>query len=139
MHGIWQAISICYASHSSRPMVRRWSRCASMLVMDNRIPCIRCQDTRRWPAGYKGRTSEMRRSIWWTSLGLRLLLAGIVMLGVGFDWHWCIGSMAWKTREALSRPGVLEGNLDGDSTWPSLIRAEQVHLAVFDWSWIKGA
>jgi AsmA family protein len=60
------------------------------------------------------------------------------MLGSGFDWHWCIGSMARKRREALGRPVVIEGNLDGDSTWPSLVRAEQVHLAIFDWSWIKG-
>jgi uncharacterized protein involved in outer membrane biogenesis len=34
---------------------------------------------------------------------------------------------------------ALEGNRDGDSTWPSTIRAEQVHLGVFNWSWIKGA
>ena len=81
----------------------------------------------------------MRRAIGWTSLGLRLLVVGIVMLGAGFDWHWCMGSVARKTREALGRPVVIEGNLDGDSTWPLLIRAEQIHLAVFDWSWIKGS
>ena len=61
------------------------------------------------------------------------------MLGAGFDWHWGIGSVARKTREALGRPVVIEGNLDGDWTWPPLIRAAQVQLAVFDWSWIKGS
>jgi uncharacterized protein involved in outer membrane biogenesis len=81
----------------------------------------------------------MRRAIWWTSLGLRLLVVGIVMLGAGFDWHWFSSSVAQKTREALGRPVVIEGNLDSDSTWPSLIRAAQVHLAVFDWNWIKGS
>ena len=81
----------------------------------------------------------MRRALWWTSLGLRLLVVGIGMLGADFDWHWCIGSVARQAREAFSHPGVIEGNRDDDSTWPSLIRAEQVHLAVFEWSWLKGA
>jgi AsmA family protein len=76
----------------------------------------------------------MRRAIWWTSLGLRLLVVGIVMLGAGFDWHWFSSSVAQKTREALGRPVVIEGNLEVDWTWPPLIRAEQVRVANAPWS-----
>jgi AsmA family protein len=79
----------------------------------------------------------MRKAIGWTSIGLRLLVVGMVMLGVGFDGHWCSGSVARKATEARGRTVMIEENLDGDSTWPSLIRAEQVHLGGFDWSWIK--
>jgi AsmA family protein len=79
----------------------------------------------------------MRKAIRWTSIGLRLLVVGMVMLGVGFDGHWFSGSVARKATEALGRAVVIEENLDGDSTWPSLIRAEQVRVGGFDWSWIK--
>ena len=71
----------------------------------------------------------MRRAIWWASMGLRLLGVGIVMLGAGFDWHWFNGSVTRKASEARGRTVVTEGNLDADSTWPPLIRAEQVQVA----------
>jgi uncharacterized protein involved in outer membrane biogenesis len=80
----------------------------------------------------------MRKAIWWTSLGLRLLGVGIVMLGAGFDWYWFGGSMARKVSGTLGRTAVIEGNLDVDSTWPPLIRAEQVRVAGLNLSWIKG-
>jgi uncharacterized protein involved in outer membrane biogenesis len=80
----------------------------------------------------------MRRAIWWTSIGLRLLVVGTIMLVAIFDWHWCSGSVARKASAALGRAVVIEGNPDVDLTWPSLIRAEQAQLAAFDWSWIKG-
>jgi AsmA family len=80
----------------------------------------------------------MPKDIGWTSIGLRLLVVGMVMLGAGFDGHWFSGSVAQKATEARSRTVVIEENLDGGSTWSPLIRAEQVQLTVFDWSWIKG-
>src|SRR5262245_9087826 len=58
--------------------------------------------------------------------------------GGGFDWHWFGGSMARKASEALGRTAVIEGNLDIDSTWPPLMRAEQVRVAGLNLSWIKG-
>src|SRR5262245_47822427 len=81
----------------------------------------------------------MHKAIGWTSIGLRLLVVGMVMLGVGFDGHWVSGSVARKAPEARGGTVMIEENPDGVSTWPSLIRAEQVHLAVCDRSWIKGA
>src|SRR5262249_1713604 len=39
-----------------------------LLLSRNLMLCTRRQNTRRWPAGYKRRASEMRRAIWWTSL-----------------------------------------------------------------------
>ena len=75
----------------------------------------------------------MRRAIWWASLGLRLLVVGIVVLVAVFDWHWFSGYVVRKASEALGRTAVIEGNLNTDFTEPPLIRAEQVKVAVFKW------
>src|SRR5262249_34139790 len=80
----------------------------------------------------------MRRVIWRVSIGLRLLVVGIVVLVAVLDWHWCSGYVVRKASEALGRTAVIEGELDLGFTWPPLIRAEQVQLAVFNWNWIKG-
>ena len=80
----------------------------------------------------------MLRAIWWASIGRRLLVVGIVVLVVVFDWHWFSGYVVRKASEALGRTAVIEGNLDTHFTSPPLIRVEQIQLAVFNWNWIKG-
>jgi len=80
----------------------------------------------------------MRRAIWWVSIGLRLLVVGIVVLVAVFDWHWFSGYVVQKASEALGRTAVIAGDLEVDFPWSPLIRAEQVQLAVFNWNWIKG-
>jgi uncharacterized protein involved in outer membrane biogenesis len=76
----------------------------------------------------------MRRAIWWASIGLRLLVVGIVVLVAVFDWSLIKGYVVQKASEALGRTVVVEGNLDVDFTWPPLIRAEQVRVANAPWS-----
>ena len=68
----------------------------------------------------------MRRAIGWASMGLRLLVVGMVGLVAVCDGQWYSGSVARQAREALGRPVVIEGALDADGTWPPLIRAEPV-------------
>jgi uncharacterized protein involved in outer membrane biogenesis len=69
----------------------------------------------------------------WTGIALGLMIVGIVVLILVFDWHWIKGSVARKASAAIGHTVLLAGDLDVDRPWPSTVQ-----MGIFDWHWIKG-
>jgi uncharacterized protein involved in outer membrane biogenesis len=70
----------------------------------------------------------------WTATALALLVVGIVLLIVVFDWNWARGIIANKVSQALGHTVIIAGDLDVDWSWPPTIRANTIRVANAAWS-----
>jgi AsmA family protein len=76
----------------------------------------------------------MRTVLKWTGIALGLLMVGIVVLVLVFDWNWIKGYVARKASEALGRTVVIEGDLDVELSWSPLVHINHLRLANASWS-----
>ena len=76
----------------------------------------------------------MRTVIKWTGIALGLLIVGIVVLVLVFDWNWLKGYAARKASEALGRTVVIEGDLNVKLSWSPLVRVDRMRMANAAWS-----
>ena len=76
----------------------------------------------------------MRTVLKWTGIALGLLMVGIVVLVLVFDWNWIKGYVARKASEALGRTVVIEGDLDVELSWSPLVRIDHLRVANASWS-----
>src|ERR671925_684424 len=76
----------------------------------------------------------MRTVIKWTGIALGLLMVGIVVLVLVFDWNWLKGYVARRASAALGRTVVIEGDLDVALSWSPLVRIARIRVANAAWS-----
>ena len=76
----------------------------------------------------------MQTVIKWTGIALGLLMVGIVVLVLVFDWNWIKGYVAREASKALGRTVVIEGDLDVELSWSPLIRIDHIRIANASWS-----
>ena len=76
----------------------------------------------------------MQTVIKWTGIALGLLMVGIVVLVLVFDWNWIKGYVARKASKALGRTVVIEGDLDVELSWSPLVRIDHLRMANASWS-----
>src|SRR5919198_5269337 len=76
----------------------------------------------------------MRTVIKWMGMALGLLIVGIVVLVLAFDWNWLKGYAARKASEALGRTVVIAGDLHVKLSWSPLVRIDQLRVANTAWS-----
>jgi hypothetical protein len=70
----------------------------------------------------------------WTGIALGLLIVGIVVLVLVFDWNWLKGYVERQASAALGRAVVIEGDLDVKLSWAPLVRIERLRIANAAWS-----
>ena len=71
----------------------------------------------------------MQTVIKWTGIALGLLMVGIVVLVLVFDWNWIKGYVAREASKALGRTVVIEGDLDVELSWSPLVRIDHIRIA----------
>jgi hypothetical protein len=76
----------------------------------------------------------MRTVFKWTGIALGLLMVGMVVLVLVFDWNWVKGYVARKASAALGRTVEIEGDLNVKLSWSPLVQIDQVRLANAAWS-----
>ena len=76
----------------------------------------------------------MQTVIKWTGIALGLLIVGIVVLVLVFDWNWIKGYVAREASKALGRTVVIEGDLDVKLSWSPLVRIDHMRIANASWS-----
>jgi uncharacterized protein involved in outer membrane biogenesis len=76
----------------------------------------------------------MQTVIKWTGIVLGLLILGLVVLVLVFDWNWIKGYVAREASKALGRTVVIEGDLDVELSWSPLVRVDHVRIANASWS-----
>jgi uncharacterized protein involved in outer membrane biogenesis len=76
----------------------------------------------------------MRTVFKWTGIALGLLIAGIVVLVLVFDWNWIKGYVERQASETLGRAVVIEGDLDVQLSWAPLVRIDHLRIANASWS-----
>jgi uncharacterized protein involved in outer membrane biogenesis len=76
----------------------------------------------------------MQTVIKWTGIVLGLLMVGIVVLVLVFDWNWIKGYVAREASKALGRTVIIEGDLDVELSWSPLVRIDHVRIANASWS-----
>ena len=76
----------------------------------------------------------MQTVIKWTGIALGLLMVGIVVLVLVFDWNWIKGYVAREASKALGRTVVIEGDLDVELSWSPLVRIDHIRIANASWS-----
>ena len=54
----------------------------------------------------------MQTVLKWIGMALGLVIAGLVVLVLVFDWNWIKGSVEREASKALGRAVVIEGDLD---------------------------
>jgi uncharacterized protein involved in outer membrane biogenesis len=65
---------------------------------------------------------------------LGLVIVGLVVLVLVFNWNWIKGYVEREASQALGRTVVIEGDLDVQLSWAPLIRMDHVRIANAPWS-----
>ena len=76
----------------------------------------------------------MQTVIKWIGMALALLIVGIVVLVLVFDWNWIKGVVEREADKALGRTVVIEGDLDVHLSWSPLVRMDHMRIANASWS-----
>jgi AsmA family protein len=76
----------------------------------------------------------MQTVIKWIGIALGLLIVGLVVLVLVFDWNWIKGFVEREASKALGRTVVIEGDLDVKLSWSPLVRMDHVRIANASWS-----
>jgi len=76
----------------------------------------------------------MRTVLKWTSIAFGLLIVGIIVLVLAFDWNWLKGYAARQASEALGRTVMIEGDLNVKLSWSPLVRIDRLRVANAAWS-----
>ncbi|MBB1060076.1 AsmA family protein [Marilutibacter spongiae] len=85
------------------------------------------------PAGRASRSVRRLRGrpLWWV---FGVLVAGIVLLLVLWDWNWFKGPLERRVHAATGRELEIAGDLDVDLGWTSTVRADRVRFSNAAWS-----
>src|SRR4029453_4721684 len=76
----------------------------------------------------------MQTVLKWIGMALGLLVVGIVVLVLVFDWNWLKGFVEREASKALGRTVVIEGDLDVQLSWSPLVRMDHIRIANAPWS-----
>src|SRR4029450_13335045 len=76
----------------------------------------------------------MQTVLKWIGMALGLVIAGLVVLVLVFDWNWIKGSLEREASKALGRTVVIEGDLDVKLSWSPLVRIDHIRIANASWS-----
>jgi uncharacterized protein involved in outer membrane biogenesis len=76
----------------------------------------------------------MQTVLKWIGIALGLLIVGIVILVLVFDWNWIKGYVEREASKALGRTVVIEGDLSVKLSWLPLVRIDHVRIANASWS-----
>ena len=76
----------------------------------------------------------MQTVLKWIGIVLGLLVVGIVVLVLVFDWNWLKGFLEWEASKALGRTVVIEGDLDVQLSWSPLVHIDNMRIANASWS-----
>jgi uncharacterized protein involved in outer membrane biogenesis len=77
---------------------------------------------------------KMQTVIKWIGIALGLLVVGIGVLVLVFDWNWIKGSLEREASKALGRTVVIEGDLDVKLSWSPLVRMEHMRMGQPNWT-----
>src|SRR4029450_4991107 len=70
----------------------------------------------------------MQTVLKWIGIALGLLIVGIVILVLVFDWNWIKGYVEREASKALGRTVVIEGDLSVKLSWLPLVRIDHVRI-----------
>jgi uncharacterized protein involved in outer membrane biogenesis len=70
----------------------------------------------------------------WTAIVCTLLVVGIVLFIIIFDWNWARGIVASKASKAIGRGVIIAGDLDIDWSWQPTIHAADIRVVNAAWS-----
>src|SRR4029450_551995 len=76
----------------------------------------------------------MQTVLKWIGMALGLVIVGLVVLVLVFDWNWIKGFVEREASKALGRIVVIEGNLDVQLSWSPLVRMDHIRIANAPWS-----
>ena len=76
----------------------------------------------------------MQTVLKWIGMALGLLIVGLVVLVLVFDWNWIKGYVEREASKALGRAVVIEGDLDVKLSWSPLVRIDRIRIANASWS-----
>jgi AsmA family protein len=76
----------------------------------------------------------MQAVIKWIGIALGLVIVGLVVLVLVFDWNWIKGFVEREASKALGRTVVIEGALDVQLSWSPLVRMDHIRIANASWS-----
>jgi uncharacterized protein involved in outer membrane biogenesis len=76
----------------------------------------------------------MRTVLKWIGMALGLVIVGLVVLVLVFDWNWIKGFAEREASKALGRIVVIEGDLDVQLSWSPLVRLDHMRIANAPWS-----
>ena len=76
----------------------------------------------------------MQTVLKWIGMALGLLIVGLVVLVLVFDWNWIKGYVEREASKALGRTVVIEGDLDVKLSWSPLVRIDRIRIANASWS-----
>ena len=76
----------------------------------------------------------MQTVLKWIGIALGLLVVGIVVLVLVFDWNWLKGFVEREASKALGRTVVIEGDLDVQLSWSPLVHIDNMRIANASWS-----
>jgi AsmA family protein len=76
----------------------------------------------------------MQTVLKWIGMALGLVIVGLVVLVLVFDWNWIKGFVEQEASKALGRTVVIEGDLDVQLSWSPLVRMDHIRIANAPWS-----
>ena len=76
----------------------------------------------------------MQTVLKWIGMALGLVIVGLVVLVLVFDWNWIKGFVEREASKALGRTVVIEGDLDVQLSWSPLVRMDHIRIANASWS-----
>ena len=76
----------------------------------------------------------MQTALKWIGITLGLVIVGLVVLMLVFDWNWIKGFVEREASKALGRTVVIEGDLDVQLSWSPLVRMDHIRIANAPWS-----
>src|SRR5215217_3675351 len=84
------------------------------------------------PPGPRVRHSGTRRPRWLILLGVLVLL--LIVLVLVWDWNWFKPMIERRVEAATNRSFAINGDLDVDLGFPTVVRADGIRLSNADWS-----
>src|SRR4029453_19295452 len=76
----------------------------------------------------------MQTVLKWIGMALGLVIVGLVVLVLAFDWNWIKGYVERDGSKALGRAVVIEGDLDVKLSWSPIVRIDRIRIANASWS-----
>src|SRR4029450_1140468 len=76
----------------------------------------------------------MQTALKWIGITLGLVIVGLVVLVLVFDWNWIKGFVEREASQALGSTVVIEGNLDVTLSWSPLVRMDHLRITNAPWS-----